>query len=160
MPQEFSAGAVIFRKENGRKLYLLLHYESKHWDFVKGHIELDENEEQTVVRETYEETGISELGFIPGFREKIEYFFRQEGTAVSAKKADTAPLAPMGSKRETIHKQVIFLLAETNTKDVTLSFEHIGFEWLPYEEALGRLTFENAKDILKKANAFLEARNE
>jgi len=140
MPQEFSAGAVIFRKENGRKLYLLLHYESKHWDFVKGHIELDENEEQTVVRETYEETGISELGFIPGFREKIEYFFRQEG--------------------KTIHKQVIFLLAETNTKDVTLSFEHIGFEWLPYEEALGRLTFENAKDILKKANAFLEARNE
>jgi len=137
MPQEFSAGAVIFRREHGKTLYLILQYEKQHWDFVKGHIEYGEDEGEAVVRETCEETGISELGFIPGFREKIEYFFKKEG--------------------KTVHKQVMFLLAETKTKEVTLSFEHIGFEWLAYEKALGRLTFENAKDILKKADSFLEA---
>jgi len=39
---------------------------------------------------------------------------------------------------------------------VKVSFEHIGFKWLPYEEAIEKLTFKNAKDILKKANDYLK----
>jgi hypothetical protein len=46
-------------------------------------------------------------------------------------------------------------LAETKEKNVQISFEHIGYEWLPYEEAIKRLTFQNAKEILQKANEFL-----
>jgi len=42
MPQEFSAGAVIYRIDGGRKLLLILQYEKTHWDFVKGHIEKGE----------------------------------------------------------------------------------------------------------------------
>jgi len=37
-----------------------------------------------------------------------------------------------------------FYLAETKEKDVKLFFEHLGFEWLPFELALERLTFDNA----------------
>lgn len=135
MPQEFSAGLVVFRKEDGSRAYLLLHYESGHWDFPKGHIEKAESEEQAAVRECAEETGITDIALVPAFRETIEYFFREGG--------------------KIIHKQVVFLLAGTRTKGVKLSFEHIGYEWLPYGKALERLTYDNAKDVLKKAESFL-----
>jgi len=135
MPQEFSSGVVVFRNEEGNTLYLLLHYEAGHWDFVKGNVEKGESAEQTARRECEEETGIKELEFLAGFKEKIEYFYRRE--------------------RETIHKQVMFLLAETKTKEVKISWEHVGFEWLPYEKALERLTYKNAKEVLEKAHSFL-----
>jgi 8-oxo-dGTP pyrophosphatase MutT (NUDIX family) len=135
MPQEFSSGVVIFRKEAGNVIYLLLHYEAGHWDFVKGNVERDESEEETARRETEEEAGIKDLGFVAGFSEKIEYFYKREN--------------------RTIHKQVVFLLAETKTKEVKISWEHIGFEWLPYGKALERLTYKNAKEVLEKAHAFL-----
>ncbi|MFH1471794.1 MAG: NUDIX domain-containing protein [Nanoarchaeota archaeon] len=128
---------MIFRMDGGERLYLLLHYESGHWEFVKGKIEKGEQDKDTVVREAREETGITDLNFVFGFREKIEYFFRREG--------------------QTVHKEVIFFLAETCARDITISDEHIGFEWLPYEDALKKLTFDNAKNILKKAEQFMNS---
>ena len=77
MPKEKSAGAVVFRKENNRTYYLLLHYEAGHWDFPKGHIEKDEKEEDTVKREVTEETGIEDIKIIEGFKEWIKYFYRK-----------------------------------------------------------------------------------
>ena len=59
MIEEISAGVVIFRRENSRILFLLLHYPSGHWDFVKGKIEKGETFHQTAIRETKEETGIT-----------------------------------------------------------------------------------------------------
>ncbi len=53
-------------------------------------------------------------------------------------------------------KEVVFYVAKTETEQIKLSFEHIGFEWLPYDEALEKLTYKNAKEILKKANEFLK----
>lgn len=135
--KEVSAGAVIFRKEGKKILYLALHYESGHWDFVKGNVEEKENEKETVIREAEEETGLKDLNFIEGFREKLSYFYRKE--------------------KETIYKEVIFLLAETKTKKIKLSYEHKGFKWLSYEEALKQLTYDNAKNILKKSHGFLKA---
>ncbi|MBW2984716.1 NUDIX domain-containing protein [Candidatus Woesearchaeota archaeon] len=134
MPKEVSAGAVVFRRDKGIK-YLILHYEAKHWDFPKGNVEAGEEEKATVKREVEEETGIKEINFVEGFEEKISYFYKKEG--------------------QTIYKEVVFYLAETKEKEVKLSFEHIGYEWLDYEKALERLTFKNAKQILEKANKFL-----
>jgi bis(5'-nucleosidyl)-tetraphosphatase len=141
MPVERSAGAVIFRKEKDNLLFLLLHYPSSskspknYWDFPKGHIEGKESIEQTARREAEEETGLKDLEFIEGFREWMKYFFKSEG--------------------KTIFKIVTYLLAETKTKKVEISFEHTGFKWLSFQEALEQLTFKNAKDILRKANGFL-----
>ena len=39
MIEETSAGIVLFRKEDSKTLFLLLHYPSGHWDFVKGKME-------------------------------------------------------------------------------------------------------------------------
>jgi bis(5'-nucleosidyl)-tetraphosphatase len=132
---EKSCGAVVYLKKGSETLYLLLHYEAGHWDFVKGNVEPNETEKETVVRELREETGIVDAHFIEGFKEKIEYYYRRQG--------------------DTVHKEVIFFLMETNTENITISFEHIGSIWLTYNQAIEKLTFKNAKDLLKKASNFL-----
>ena len=134
MARETSVGAVVFRGDGNRK-YLLLHYEAGHWDFPKGNVEKGEMPENTARREIREETGIEDITFIPGFDEKIRYFYKRQ--------------------KKTIAKEVEFLLAETKSQKVMLSFEHTGFEWLSYDEASERITFRNSKDILKKAEGFL-----
>jgi len=135
--REKSCGAVVFLKNTEVK-YLLLHYEAGHWDFVKGNVEPNESEKETVIRELREETGIADAQFIEGFREKIEYFYRRQGA--------------------TIHKEVIFFLIETHTEKVKLSYEHVGYTWLDYQNAMKRLTFKNAKDVLQKAHELLKTR--
>ena len=135
MPTERSAGVVIFRKEKEVLCYLLLHYEAGHWDFPKGHIEEGEGLKEAAMREAEEETGIKDIEFVSGFEENIEYFFK--------------------TKEGTVFKTVVFFLAETKTKEIKLSSEHIGFEWLTYDQAMDRLTFESAENILKKANELI-----
>ncbi len=132
--QERSAGFVVFRDSK----YLLLHYEAGHWDFPKGNIEKGETPEQTALRELKEETGIGDSEFLPGFVEKIRYFYKKAG--------------------QTVVKEVVFFLARTKTEEVKLSSEHIGFVWLPFKEAVEKLTYNNAKEILKKAEAWLNVK--
>lgn len=147
MPVEKSAGAIIFRRDKGIVKYLLLHYESRHWDFPKGHIEKGEKELETVKREIEEETSLKELEFVEGFKEWIKYFFK-----LTPKKNQRFLT---GQEGKTVFKIVTFYLAETKTKKIKISFEHIDYKWLPYAEALEQLTFKNAKKILEKANNFL-----
>jgi bis(5'-nucleosidyl)-tetraphosphatase len=135
--REKSCGAVVFLK-NSEVNYLLLRYGAGHWDFVKGNVEPNESEKDTVIRELREETGIVNARFIDDFREKIEYFYRRQGA--------------------TIHKEVIFFLIETHTEKVELSYEHVGYIWLNYQRAMEKLTFKNAKNVLQKAHELLKAR--
>ena len=145
MLKEKSAGAIIFRMENGVPHYLLLHYPSGHWEFAKGHIEKGESFEQTIRREVLEETGIKELKIIPGFKHYAKYFFRKNyGLEGEAKK-----------KAPWVFKLVLFLVAETKQKEVIISKEHKGFLWLPIGQAIKRTTYKNAKELLKKANDFI-----
>ncbi len=132
---EKSSGTVIFRDTPEGILFLLLHYPSGHWDFVKGKMEKGENPLDTVVREAKEETGISDLNFIEGFEENIEYDFQFEG--------------------ELIHKKVVFYLAKTNTEKIIISHEHLDFVWLDYKSAFEKTTYQNAKSVLSKANQLL-----
>ncbi len=143
MPREKSAGAVVFRREKGKIYYLLLHYEAGHWDFPKGHIEKGESEIETMRREVEEETGIKDLEIIDGFKEYIKYFFKNNYSR---------------QKDEWVFKIVVYYLGETKTKEVNLSFEHIGYKWLSYKEAIKQITYKNAKEVLKKAESFLRQR--
>lgn len=140
----------MFRREGNEIYYLLLHYQPGHWDFPKGHIEAGESEEETVKREIAEETGIKDIVIIKGFREQIKYFFRD--TYDRKKNASPASSASRSDAGRWIFKVVTFYLAETATKGVKISFEHKGFKWLPYKEAMEQLTFKNAKNILTKAH--------
>ena len=130
MLEERSAGAILYQETPSGKLYLLLNYPSGHWDFVKGNIEEGEMLKETVLREIKEETGISDVNFVDGFEDKIEYYYQRDG--------------------ELVHKEVFFFLAKTNTNHVKLSHEHLNFTWLKFNDALQKLTYKTAQNLLKK----------
>jgi len=134
--EEMSAGAVVFRTiEKGTRLYVLLLNAGK-WDFPKGNMEDGETELQTVIREVREETGLKRITIVPGFRKVIKYFYRRDG--------------------RNIHKQVFYMLAQTDDDQVKISFEHQGFGWFPYLEAVARASYDNSKMLLTEADRFLE----
>lgn len=141
---EISVGAVVFREEAGIRKYLLLHYPSGHFDFAKGHVEEGETEEMTLRRETEEETGIKDLEVLPG-RVSIRYFYTAKGNERQRREREGRGIH--------IFKQVHFYPARTRDMDVQLSHEHIGSVWLPYEQALEKVTFENARRVLREAEA-------
>jgi len=80
MIEETSAGIVLFRKENSKNLFLLLNYPSGHWDFVKGKMEKGETTHETAIRETKEETEITDITFLENFEEWIAYNFQYQGS--------------------------------------------------------------------------------
>jgi 8-oxo-dGTP pyrophosphatase MutT (NUDIX family) len=136
MYDEVSAGAVLhIIDENFEIKYLILNYSYGHWDFPKGNIELGETETETIKREVMEETGIEDIKLIEGFRQQISYKYRK--------------------KSKLVNKSVIYYLAETNSNKVMLSFEHINFAWLNFNDALEKLSFDNSKRVLKNATEFL-----
>ena len=135
MREQKSAGIVLFRNTSNKNEFLLLNYPQGHWDFIKGKVEQGETPHETASRETKEETGISDIEFIDGFEESVEYDFR--------------------FKNEDIHKKVTFFLAKTNEKKISLSHEHNDSVWLEYDDALKKTTFRNAKNVLSKTNEFL-----
>jgi len=135
MIEETSAGIVLFRKEGSKILFLLLHYPSGHWDFVKGKMEKGESIHQTAIRETEEETGITDIAFLENFEEWIEYNFQYQG--------------------ELVHKKVVFFLAETKTENVKISHEHVDYTWMDYTTSMEKTTFDNAKTVLTKAQMLL-----
>ena len=134
---EKSCGAVLFKKQrDGSVKYLILHYEAGHWDFPKGHQEKNETEEHTAEREIKEETGIEDVEILKGFKELVKYFYKKE--------------------KETVYKEVVFFLAQTMTEKIKLSSEHIGYAWVSFEHASKKLTYNNSKDLLKKADNSLK----
>ena len=140
MLEEISAGVLVYR-EAGPIKYLLLHYPAGHWDFPKGHVEEDESMEETALRELREETGIGEdeVYLRNGFRETIDYLYKKRG--------------------ELSHKKVIFFLGKTEKKRVSISREHQGYLWLPFQEAKQKVTFRNARKLLEKSKDYLEKEN-
>ena len=139
MPKEKSTGAVIFRREADKIFFLVVHYHFKgdYWDLIRGKVEQGETEEQTAKREIKEETGIEVDHFIEGFRETANWFYRWEN--------------------QDIFKEAVYFLVGTEKKEIDLSNEHVEYEWLEYEGALERLTYENSRDVVRKANKLIKS---
>ena len=135
MIEERSAGVILFNKTDGIQ-FLILKYPSGHWDFVKGKMEKGEKEEETVKRELFEETGINSLQIHQGFNEKVEYNYYK--------------------KNSKVHKIVSYYLAETDQKEIKLSFEHLDYKWSDYEDLMKLITFENSREILNKGNKLIK----
>ena len=131
MKLEKSCGAVLFREEEGRRLYLIIRSVAGHWSMCKGHVEGSETEHETAVREIREETGLS-VDFVEHFRHVIRY-------------------AP----RPGSMKDVVFFLARVTGGTLTCQPEEVAeAEWLPYGEAVERLTHASDRETLTRAEEF------
>jgi bis(5'-nucleosidyl)-tetraphosphatase len=139
MKHFYSAGIIVYRIENEHIQYLLLQYSAGHWDFAKGKIEAGETKEDAALRELYEESGLS-TKIQPGFEENFSYIFHDYD-------------------KQLTQKTVYFFVGKVIDDNVVLSREHIDYIWLPYKDALQKLTYNNAKSVLKKANGFLKKLN-
>jgi len=137
--KEFSAGAIIFRKEEGKPLFLLIYSrKNRMWVFPKGHIESGESEKEAAAREIMEEAGISGIRFVDGFREENVY------NTVS----NRGP-----NKGSIIEKHAIFFLCESKTADVKVDMqEMVDHKWLVMDEAMKLIKFDVWKQMLARAN--------
>ena len=132
MNYEKSCGAVIYTVVDGKRLYLIEIMRKGHASLCKGHVEGTESGHQTAAREIREETGL-EVKFIEGFRQTIEY----------------------SSYRDCSKTVVFFLACADSTRVMVQEDEVREIEWLPFEEALKKLTFDSDRDVLKQAECFL-----
>lgn len=144
---EKSVGAVVFRVYNGERHYLLIKYRNGHWEFPRGKMEHEETEIDTMRREIMEEVGITDLMIMPKFRMSIRFFYSAQGHERSERKKEKSCIF--------IQKKAVFYLARVAAdRPVDLSHEHTDYLWLPYAHALEKLTYDNAKKVLKKAHKF------
>lgn len=135
MKREKSCGAVIFRENNTERDYLILTSTLGHTTLCKGHVEGEETEHETAIREIREETGLT-VDFVDGFREVITY-----------------------SPRPGVTKDVVFFLARLRGGEPACQPEEVAaIRFLPFEEALAALTHSSDQDTLRKAHAFLKGR--
>lgn len=129
-----SAGGVPYYLADDGPMYLIIQSVLGHYCFPKGHIEADESEEGTALREIWEETGL-QVELLPGFKHTTAY-----------------QMAPA------YQKEVVYFLARFKKPKWNLQTSEVAdAELLAYEDALAKLTYENDKDLLRAAHRRLEA---
>lgn len=102
-----SCGVLPFRRRGG-EIEILICYEvySRRWSLPKGHMEAFETEEQTALREFFEETGLTAP--LPPFPPATDEFRRRTGVV----------------------KQITYYLAEVDGEPRPLPGEISGFRWI------------------------------
>lgn len=123
MEKEKSCGTMCFNKDK----VLMVKHNAGHWAFPKGHVEENETEKETAIRETKEETGI-ESEIISDERFVITY-----------------------SPKENVIKDVIYFIAKPISASLERQEEEIAdLEWVDIEEAEKMITFDDEKELFKK----------
>ena len=129
---ETSAGGVIYRWREGRAHVLLIRDAYQHWGFPKGHVEQTETAADAALREVEEETGLNCLRLGPRLQ-TIDWFSRFRG--------------------KLIHKYCHFYLIESPEGDTCPQREEGITEciWLPLDEAISSISYDNAREVLRLA---------
>ncbi len=137
MIYEKSCGAVVFTRMNNEIQYLLIRNLTGIYGFPKGHVEQGETEEQTALREVFEEVGLA-VKLVSGFRSEDEH--------------------PIPQKENTM-KQIVYFLGEYSNQEFTYQIEELTDALLTdYETAMTLFQFDSSKRILTEANNFLLSR--
>ncbi len=139
MKKEKSCGAVVYKYQNNQLLFLLIKSKKgHHFSFPKGHVESDETEVETALREIKEETNLDVL-VDTGYRNVITY-------------------SPM----ENVLKDVIYFVATpiSEAKVIVQEAEVSSAKWLYYSQALKQVTHDNEKQVLIKAYEYLKNKKE
>ena len=129
---EHCAGAVLYCFKEYTPFYFLVVQTDGNCGLPKGHTEPGESIKDTAIREIFEETGI-DAAIDEGFEETIKY-----------------PL-PNGNIKITTY----FLANAGSDKYCFDPTEILEVKLLPYESALSEITYDNIKEVLKKAHIYL-----
>lgn len=138
MEIEKSAGVIVFYTKNKEPSFLILEYPT-YWGFIRGNIEENETEKQTIKREAKEEANLSNMKILEDFKHEQSWFYNLNG--------------------KLRRKFAIYYLAEIEekeTKKVRVSFEHKSFKFLKLRDALSIMRIKNERDMLKKAADFIK----
>lgn len=131
MKKEKSCGIVVFDNNN----VLIIHHNNGHYGFPKGHVEENETEYETAIREVKEETNC-DAKIIDGFRSVITY-----------------------SPRENVMKDVVFFVGEPITNTLKPQEEEVSEAvFVDMYDALNIVTYQEETDVLKKAIEFYKGR--
>lgn len=123
MKFEKSCGCIILNEGK----VLLVKHNVGHWGFPKGHMEGNETEFQTAIREVKEETNVDVE--IQGEKRYIDEYYSSEDT----------------------FKQVVYFLATCKNVNVQKQETEIAqIEWVKIEEAVNKITYENTKELFKQ----------
>ena len=133
MKYEKSCGVVTYILINNEIHYLLVRQTNGFVSFPKGHVEGNETEEETALRECLEETSLK-VTIKKGFREVINYKLPEID----------------------VDKDVVLFVGEIDNLDYHRQEKEIDdIQVYKYQEAYNLLEFDNWKQVLKKANDFL-----
>ncbi len=131
---ELSAGGVIYRRATGGDLEMLLIKDSYgNWGFPKGHLEAGEDAATAALRECREETGLGRLRLVERLGTTDWYFRQNKGL---------------------VHKFCDYFLVEVEGEDTARPQKREGIqacEWLSPSEFVRRVTYENARQIARRA---------
>jgi 8-oxo-dGTP pyrophosphatase MutT (NUDIX family) len=135
---EQSAGGVVLRWLDGEPHVLLILDPYRNWGLPKGHLEDGEDARQAAAREVSEETGLDRLDVGPELH-TIDWVFRRRGTLV--------------------HKFCTFFIMHSSEGE---AIPEVGegitrCVWLPFPDALERLSYQNARETLRLARELLES---
>lgn len=123
MKFEKCCGCIILNEDK----VLLVKHNDGHWGFPKGHMEENETELQTAIREVKEETNLDVK--VQEEKRYVDEYYSSEDT----------------------FKQVVYFLATCKNMNVKKQEEEIAqIEWVPIEEAENKITYENAKKLFKQ----------
>lgn len=128
-----AAGGVVLRERDGRlEVVVAGRSADGTWVFPKGQPDGTESPEETALREVAEETGL-EVRIVEPLG-GIDYWFASSGVR--------------------FHKIVHFYLMEATGGDVARhDWEYDEVRWVPVEEAQHLLSFENYREMLRRAVA-------
>lgn len=133
MKHEKSCGAVVFTRIAGELRYVLVQARKGHYGFPKGHMEAGETEEQTALREIFEEVHLRPT-LIPGFRETTRYRLPHTDN----------------------QKQVVFFLAEYRDQEIQHQAAELRQALLvSFDRAMALLQHEDNRRVLTSAHVFL-----
>ena len=134
MRYEKSCGAVVFTRINGQVKFALVQQLHGFYSFPKGHVEKGESEQETALREIYDELQLKPT-LIEGFRTVDEH--------------------PIPNKPGVI-KQVVYFLGEYADQEIVFQQEELlSAPLVSYEEAMALFEFESSKRILNEAYHFI-----
>jgi len=140
-----SVGVIpVYYNIAGQRQFLLVLHNLGHWSWPKGHPEPGESELETAKRELFEETGIR-LAEIDQSKEFVEnYSFVKDGVNYD----------------KTV-KYFIGRVADLEVETPALFREEVlALEWLPYDLALKKLTFPEARNVLQAVEGYLKTSDE